>query len=35
LTLDYQSWGMDEHYFSRKRGYATTLVDLKNHNYFS
>ncbi len=26
--------GIDEHFFSRKRGYATTLVDLKNHKVF-
>jgi len=23
--------GIDEHFFTRKKGYATTLVDLKNH----
>src|SRR3546814_15362624 len=26
-----QVLGIDEHFFSRKKGYATTLVDLKNH----
>jgi transposase len=26
--------GIDEHFFSRKAGYATTLVDLKNHKVF-
>jgi transposase len=26
--------GIDEHFFSRKRGFATTLVDLKNHKVF-
>jgi len=26
--------GIDEHFFTRKRGYATTLVDLKNHEVF-
>ncbi|HXH31879.1 MAG TPA: ISL3 family transposase [Bacteriovoracaceae bacterium] len=26
--------GIDEHFFSRKKGYATTLVDLKNHKVF-
>jgi transposase len=26
--------GIDEHFFSRKEGYATTLVDLKNHKVF-
>jgi transposase len=26
--------GIDEHFFTRKRGYATTLVDLKNHTVF-
>jgi len=26
--------GVDEHFFSRQRGYATTLVDLKNHKVF-
>ena len=29
-----QVLGMDEHFFSRKKGYATTLVDLKNHKVF-
>src|SRR5690606_16718004 len=29
-----QVLGIDEHFFSRKRGYATTLVDLKNHKVF-
>lgn len=26
--------GIDEHFFTRKRGYATTLVDLKGHKVF-
>ena len=26
--------GIDEHFFTRKRGYATTMVDLKNHSVF-
>jgi len=26
--------GIDEHFFSRKQGYATTLVDLQNHKVF-
>lgn len=26
--------GIDAHFFNRKRGYATTLVDLKNHKVF-
>lgn len=26
--------GIDEHFFSRKHGYATTFVDLKNHKVF-
>jgi transposase len=26
--------GIDEHFFSRKDGYATTFVDLKNHKVF-
>jgi transposase len=26
--------GIDEHFFSRKKGFATTLVDLKNHKVF-
>lgn len=26
--------GIDEHFFSRKKGYATTLIDLKNHKVF-
>ena len=26
--------GIDEHFFSRKQGYATTFVDLKNHKVF-
>lgn len=26
--------GIDEHFFCRKDGYATTLVDLKNHKVF-
>ena len=26
--------GIDEHFFSKKKGYATTLVDLKNHKVF-
>src|SRR5699024_10626122 len=25
---------IDEHFFTRKKGYATTLVDLKNHKVF-
>lgn len=29
-----QILGIDEHFFTRKRGYATTLVDLKNHKVF-
>ena len=29
-----QVLGIDEHFFTRKRGYATTLVDLKNHKVF-
>src|SRR3546814_10886087 len=29
-----QVLGIDEHFFSRKKGYATTLVDLKNHKVF-
>jgi len=29
-----QILGIDEHFFTRKRGYATTLVDLKNHRVF-
>src|SRR5690606_13331212 len=29
-----QVLGIDEHVFSRKRGYATTLVDLKNRKVF-
>lgn len=29
-----QILGIDEHFFSRKQGYATTLVDLKNHKVF-
>jgi len=29
-----QVLGIDEHFFSRKDGYATTLVDLKNHKVF-
>ncbi len=29
-----QVLGIDEHFFSRKQGYATTLVDLKNHKVF-
>ena len=29
-----QVLGIDEHFFSRQRGYATTLVDLKNHKVF-
>jgi transposase len=29
-----QVLGIDEHFFSRKRGYASTLVDLKNHKVF-
>jgi len=26
--------GIDEHFFTRKKGYATTLVDLKHHKVF-
>src|SRR3989339_776279 len=26
--------GIDEHFFSRKKGYATTICDLKNHRVF-
>lgn len=26
--------GIDEHFFTRKRGYATTLVDLRHHKVF-
>lgn len=26
--------GIDEHFFSRKKGFATTLVDLRNHKVF-
>ncbi len=26
--------GIDEHFFTKKEGYATTLVDLKNHKVF-
>lgn len=29
-----QVLGIDEHFFTRKRGYATTLVDLRNHKVF-
>ncbi|MBD3649054.1 MAG: ISL3 family transposase [Pseudomonadales bacterium] len=29
-----QVLGIDEHFFTRKRGYVTTLVDLKNHKVF-
>lgn len=29
-----QVLGIDEHFFSRKQGYATTFVDLKNHKVF-
>ena len=29
-----QVLGIDEHFFSRKSGFATTLVDLKNHKVF-
>lgn len=29
-----QVLGIDEHFFSRKQGYASTLVDLKNHKVF-
>ena len=29
-----QVLGIDEHFFTRKNGYATTLVDLKNHKVF-
>lgn len=30
----HQVLGIDEHFFTRKKGYATTLVDLKNHKVF-
>lgn len=26
--------GIDEHFFTRRQGYATTFVDLKNHKVF-
>jgi transposase len=26
--------GIDEHFFTRKKGYATTFVDLKGHRVF-
>ena len=29
-----QVMGIDEHFFTRKKGFATTLVDLKNHKVF-
>ncbi len=29
-----QVMGIDEHFFTRKKGYATTLVDLRNHKVF-
>ena len=29
-----QVLGIDEHFFTRRRGYATTLVDLRNHKVF-
>ena len=29
-----QVLGIDEHFFTRKKGYATTFVDLKNHKVF-
>jgi len=29
-----QVLGIDEHFFTRQHGYATTLVDLKNHKVF-
>lgn len=29
-----QMLGIDEHFFTRRRGYATTMVDLKNHKVF-
>jgi len=29
-----QVLGIDEHFFTRKQGFATTLVDLKNHKVF-
>jgi transposase len=29
-----QVLGIDEHFFTRKKGYATTLVDLRNHKVF-
>lgn len=30
----HQVLGIDEHFFTRKRSYATTMVDLKNHKVF-
>lgn len=30
-----QVLGIDEHFFTRKQGYATTLVDLRNHKVFN
>ena len=33
-TLCPQVLGIDEHFFSRKQGYATTLCDLKNHRIY-
>lgn len=29
-----QVLGIDEHFLTRKQGYTTTLVDLKNHKVF-
>src|ERR671913_8069 len=29
-----QVLGIDEHFFSRKHGYATTFCDLKNHSVY-
>ena len=26
--------GIDEHFFTKKKGFATTFVDLKNHKVF-
>jgi hypothetical protein len=26
--------GIDEHFFTRKKGYATTFCDLKNHRIY-
>jgi transposase len=43
LQLQFREWhpprcplilGIDEHFFSRKKGYATTFCDLKNHKIY-